>query len=86
MKQTWIVPFLMGIVFNATADAAEMPPPTRTVSDVGVRYPAVMLAVGLNDSRVCTWDSGRLSNSVDGRFWTPLRAVANGIYWTDNFV
>jgi prolyl oligopeptidase len=25
----------------------------------GVRYPAVMLAVGLNDSRVSTWDSGK---------------------------
>ncbi len=34
MKQTWIVLFLMGIVFNATAAAAEVPPPTRTVSDV----------------------------------------------------
>ena len=26
---------------------------------MGVRYPAVMLAVGLNDSRVSTWDSGK---------------------------
>jgi len=27
----------------------------------GVRYPAVMLAVGLNDSRVSTWDSGKFA-------------------------
>jgi prolyl oligopeptidase len=26
---------------------------------MGVPYPAVMLAVGLNDSRVSTWDSGK---------------------------
>jgi prolyl oligopeptidase len=27
----------------------------------GTRYPAVMLAVGLNDSRVSTWDSGKFA-------------------------
>ncbi len=32
--------------------------PYQRVHD-GVRYPAVMLAVGLNDSRVSTWDSGK---------------------------
>jgi prolyl oligopeptidase len=34
--------------------------PYQRVHD-GVRYPAVMLAVGLNDSRVSTWDSGKFA-------------------------
>jgi prolyl oligopeptidase len=38
---------------------AAMDPYQRVHS--GVRYPAVMLAVGLNDSRVSTWDSGKFA-------------------------
>ncbi len=34
MKPTWMVYFLMSIVLNARAGAADGPPPARTVSDV----------------------------------------------------
>jgi prolyl oligopeptidase len=34
--------------------------PYQRIHD-GVRYPAVMLATGLNDSRVSTWDSGKFA-------------------------
>jgi hypothetical protein len=34
MKPTWMVCFLMSIVLNARAGAADGPPPARTVSDV----------------------------------------------------
>ncbi len=42
MKQSWIVFFLMGVVFSAMADAAEVPPPTRTVSDVDHSFGLVL--------------------------------------------